>query len=104
MTHSAQSKHTFWGGIKQMSKTNKLQSRKKIALELLHHRLGHISTILFMSGGTANFWKGIELRIVSDSFCTSCHGETKRAGTNQNLLQHCTTYFWHQIYATGYFP
>ena len=20
------------------------------------------------------------------------------------LSQHCTTYFWHQIYATGYFP
>ena len=42
---SAQRKHAFWGGIKQMSKTYKLAPRKRIALELLHHRLGNRSTI-----------------------------------------------------------
>ena len=30
--HSAQSKHSFLGEIKEMSKTKKLPSRKKIAL------------------------------------------------------------------------
>ena len=42
--HSAQRKHEFLGEIKEMSKTKKLPSRKKIALELLHQRLAHIST------------------------------------------------------------
>ena len=41
--HSAQRKHAFWGEIKEMSKTKKLPSRKKIALELLHQILGHRS-------------------------------------------------------------
>ena len=38
LPHSAQRKHAFWGEIKEMSKTKKLLDRKKIALELLHHR------------------------------------------------------------------
>ena len=52
LPHSAQQKHTSLGGIKQMSKTTKLAPRKKVALELLHHRLGHISTISLMNGDT----------------------------------------------------
>ena len=32
LPHIAQRKHSFWGGINKMSKTNKLPSRKKIAL------------------------------------------------------------------------
>ena len=44
LPHSAQRKHAFLGQIKEMSKTNKLPARKKIALELLHQRLGHRST------------------------------------------------------------
>ena len=44
LPHSAQGKLTFLGGIKVMSKTKKLPSREKIALELLHQRLGHIPT------------------------------------------------------------
>ena len=32
LPHSAQRKHSFWGEIKEMSKTNKLPSRKKITL------------------------------------------------------------------------
>ena len=43
LPQSAQKKHTVWGEIREMSKTMKLQSKKKIALELLHHRLGHRS-------------------------------------------------------------
>ena len=34
----AQSKHSFWREIKEVSKTNKLPAREKIALELLHQR------------------------------------------------------------------
>ena len=70
---SAQRKHAFLGEIKEMSKTKKLPSRKKIALELLHHRLGQISTRSFLYGYTANFWGDIELRINSDTFFRLCH-------------------------------
>ena len=41
LPHSAQSKHAITGKIKNMSKKNKFPARKKIALELLHQRLGH---------------------------------------------------------------
>ena len=41
LPHSAQRKHAFIGKIKNMSKKNKFPARNKIALELLHQRLGH---------------------------------------------------------------
>ena len=47
LPHSAQRKHAFLGEIKEMSKTMKLPSMKKTALELLHKILGHISTTSF---------------------------------------------------------
>ena len=71
LPHSAQRKHDFLGEIKEMSKTNKLPSRKKIALELLHQRLGHRSPISFLARDTANVWEDIELIIDPDPFCTS---------------------------------
>ena len=58
--------------MKEISKTEKLPFRKKIALELLHQRLGQRYNRSFLSGGTANVWKDIELRIDPDIFCTSC--------------------------------
>ena len=54
-----------------MSKTKKLPSRKKIALELLNQRLGHRYTRSLLTGDTANVWKDIELRIDPDPFGTS---------------------------------
>ena len=72
LPHSAQRKHAFLVKIKEMSKTKKLPSRKKIALELLHQRLGHRSTRSFLARYNANFWEDIELRIHPDPFCTSC--------------------------------
>ena len=45
LPHSAQRKHVFLAEIKEMSKTKKLPSRKKIAIELLHQGLGHRNTI-----------------------------------------------------------
>ena len=55
-----------------MSITKKLPSRKKIALELLRHRLGHRTNIPLWDEDTANVWEDIELRIDTDPFCTSC--------------------------------
>ena len=69
---SAQRKHAFLGKIMEISKKNKLPARKKIALELLHHRLGQISTRSLLDGDTANVWEDLELRIYPDPFCTSC--------------------------------
>ena len=72
LPHSAQRKHTFTGKIKDMSKKNKFPARKKIALELLHQRLGHRSTRSLIAGDTANVWEDVELRIYTYPFCTSC--------------------------------
>ena len=72
LPHSAQSKHAFIGKIKNMSKKNKFPARKKIALELLHQRLGHRSTRSLLAGDTANVWEDVELIIDPDPFCTSC--------------------------------
>ena len=54
LPHSAQRKHAFTGKIKNMSKKNKYPARKKIALEFIHQRLGHISNISLLAGDTAN--------------------------------------------------
>ena len=53
-----------------MSKKN--PARKKIALEFLHQRLGHRSTISLIDGDTVNVWEDVELRKDPDPFCTSC--------------------------------
>ena len=55
-----------------MSKTKKLPSRNKIALELLHHILVHRSPISLLAGDTANVWEDIYLRIDPDPFFASC--------------------------------
>ena len=54
LPHIAERKHDFLEETKQISKTKKLPSRKKIALELLHKRLGHKSTKSLLSGNTTN--------------------------------------------------
>ena len=41
LPHSAQRKHALTGKIKELSMKKKISARKKIALELLHQRLGH---------------------------------------------------------------
>ena len=71
LPHSALRKHAFSGKIKDVSKKN--PARKKIALELLHQRLGHRSTRSLIAGDTANVWEDVELRIDPDPFCTSCN-------------------------------
>ena len=68
--HSAVRKHTFPG--ESMEKSKKNPARKKIALEFLHHRLGHRLTRSLIDGDTVNVWEDVELRIYPDPFCTSC--------------------------------
>ena len=65
LPHSEQRKH-------DVSKGKKYPAGKKIALELLHQRLGHRSTISLLAGYTANAWEDAELRIDPDPFFTSC--------------------------------
>ena len=57
-------------GSKKNSKRN--PKRKKIALELMHHRLGHRYTRSLIAGDTANVWEYAELKMDADPFCTSC--------------------------------
>ena len=54
----------------EKAKKNKLPARKKIALELLHQRLGHRSTRSLLDGDTANICEDVEIRIYPDTFCT----------------------------------
>ena len=42
LPYSAQRKHDFTGKIQDVSKKNEYPERKKIALEVLQQRLGHI--------------------------------------------------------------
>ena len=69
--------------IMENSKKKKLPARRKIALELLHQRIGHRSAISLLVGGTANFWEYVYLRIYPDPFCTSCQISSmkKKAGS-----------------------
>ena len=83
MLHSAQRKHDFTGKNQDVSKKNKYPSRNKIALELLHQRLGHRSNRSLLAGDTANVWEDVKLGIDPDPFCTSCQIShlNKKAGS-----------------------
>ena len=78
-----------------MSKTKKLPARNKIALELLHQRLGHRSTRSLLDGDTANVWEDTYLRIYLDPFCTLCqiYPMKKKAGS-KNPLKPKATFKW----------
>ena len=72
---------------KEIPKSKKIAPRKKIDLEILHHRLKHRSTILLMAGYTEKFWKDIELRIYPEPFFISCQTSlmNKKAGSKNPL-------------------
>ena len=70
LPHSLVSTHAFSGKSMEISKKN--PKGKKIALELMHQRLGHRSTRSLVAGDTANVWEDAELKIDPDPFCTSC--------------------------------
>ena len=86
LPHSAQRKHVFLGKIMEKSKKNKLPARKKIALELLHQRLGHRSTRSLLAGDTTNVWEDVELRIDPDTFCTSCQISSMNKKVRSKIL------------------
>ena len=70
LLHSPERQHAFMGKSMESSKEN--PKRKKIALELMHQRLGHRSARSLIAGDTANVWEDAELKIDPDPFCTSC--------------------------------
>ena len=73
--------------MKEISKTKKLPARKKISLELLHHKLGHRSTISLLDWDTSNVWEDIVIRIDIDPFGTYCQisSMNKRARSKNPL-------------------
>ena len=76
LAHSAQRKHAFLVETKQKSKSQKQIPKKKVSLELLHQRLGYISTRSLISVVTENDCQDIEIRIYPDPFCKSCQIST----------------------------
>ena len=85
LPHIAQREHVFTGKIQDVSKKNIDPARKKIALELLHQRLGHRSTRSLLAGDTANVWEDVDLRIDPDPFCTSCQISSMNKKANSKI-------------------
>ena len=78
-----------------MSKYKKVTPRNKVDLELLHRRLGQISTRSLMAEDTVNIWKDIELRIDPDPFCISCQISTmNKKAKFKNLLEPKIHFKW----------
>ena len=78
-----------------MSKSKKLAPRNKVALVLLHHRLGHRSTRLLMAGDTTFFWKDIYFRVYPDPFCTSCQiSAINKKARSKNPLKPKAPFKW----------
>ena len=59
LPHSAQRKRAFLVKTKEKSKSQKQITKNKVPLELLHQRLGHISTRSLMAGYTEMFGKAL---------------------------------------------
>ena len=55
LPHSAQIKHALFVRMKEKSKSQKQIPKKKVTLELEHHRLGLIYTRSLLYGRTSNF-------------------------------------------------
>ena len=72
LTHSAHGKHAFLVQMKENLKSPRKITIKKVYLESLHKRLGHISTSSLIAVDNAKFWQDIELRVDLIKFCTSC--------------------------------
>ena len=93
LPHSAQRKHAFWEEIKEITKTKKLSSRREIALELLHHRLGHRSTRSLLDVDSDYVWEDIELRIYPDPFCTLCKiSSMNKKARSKNIINPKATF------------
>ena len=78
-----------------MSKSKKLAPRKKVALGLLYHILGHISTRSLMDGDTENVWKDIEPKVYPDPLFKSCQiSLMKKKSRSKNVLNPKAHFKW----------
>ena len=78
-----------------MSKSKKIAPRKKVSLELLHHKLIHRYTKSLMDGDTARVWKENKLMIYPDTFCTSCKiSPMKKKGRLKDPLKSKAPFKW----------
>ena len=68
--HRAQRKHAFLVKMKENPKSQNKIPKKRVSLELLHQRLGQISTRSIVAIDTSNIWQDIDLRVDPDPFCT----------------------------------
>ena len=94
-TDIAQRKHEFLGKIMEIPKTKKILSRRKIALELLHQRLGHRYARSLLDWYTANVWDDIELRIDLDPFFTACRiSSMNKEARSKNPLNPNAPFKW----------
>ena len=68
LTHCAKGKNAFLEKPRKCPR--QLPAKKKIAIELLHQRLGHRSTRSLLAWDTANVWEDIDLIIDTYPFFT----------------------------------
>ena len=78
-------KHAFLVEIELMSKSKKISPRKKVDLELLHHRLRQRFTRSLISVDTTNVWNYIKIRVDPDPFFTLCHISSMKKRLGQKI-------------------
>ena len=95
LLHSTQRKHTFLVETKEKSKSQKKAPKRKIFLEVLHHRSGQRSTRSLLARDTENFWQYIELRVYPDTLCTSYQiSTTNRKFRSKTSMKSKTPFKW----------
>ena len=90
---TAHKKHTFLVKTKEKSKSQKQIPKKKVSLEILHQILGHRFTRTLWTGGNANVWQDIELRVYPEPLCTSCQISTTTKGSWSKIPLKPNTHF-----------
>ena len=85
----------FGGEIREILKTKKLPSRKKISLELMHQIIGHRSTISFLAEDNDNVLEDVELIIYPYPFCISCQiSSMNKKAISKNPLKPKSPFKW----------
>ena len=59
-------------------KTIVVRARKLVTVELLHKRLGHVSTKAILAANEAGVWEDVTVRFPPSSFCIDCKVGTSR--------------------------
>ena len=95
LPHSAQRKNVFLVKLKEKPKSQKQIPKKLVSLELLHQRLGQVSTRSLLAGDTEFFWQDIELRVDPDPFYTLCLKSTiNKKARSKTPLKSNTLFKW----------